>query len=757
MTFNKSSLVGSLLLGLGLVWGQAHAATAPVEWVTAASADPYNVQPGPTNLMPQPQNPPAFAWPRYPVSPKPPGYILEVSSGGAVIGTYNTTRNFYLPSKAMAASATGVTYTWRVRPNIAKVDWSTPRSFTLYSSAKIFEVPENDVLRARVAAHGRSRMLSKNFLPFSKWTPAMMAERGAAISSLIREVTAGMTGTPTTAVPAVSDSMLMNNASVATPQIVAALPAKVNPLLRQLEASALLYRLMGDTKYLNEAILRGDQAAALDPNAVTSYASQDQVTRSIDVSLVRALDMLWANIDTTRRARWLAAVTTRTEAIYADLAGNDGRLDEQPFDSHGATAYGYLALIAAMTVGDLPAADKWFDFAVRPYVNSIFIWSGPEGGYFPGSAYATYQAAYSVQLWSPFKEVTGVDLFQKPWSIGFSKMLMQFIPPGSPGLVFGDAHEEPFDYVAMKAFASRTASPEGAWYARTAPGTEDAIQLLSSEYPLPSSAVTPVVPPNGGLFPSIGWVAMHSDITNTKRTSLYFKSSPYGSYNHAHGDQNSLVLDSGGVRLLGEAGYQDYYYSPLVTSWYRTTRAHNAVTYDGGVGQLIAGRENLTLNGKITGYSTSVALDYAEGDATVSYGSAITSAVRKVWYLRTNNLFVVQDKMSSPTARKFEWNMHAIVPIAADGDGKAKIVNGASSVCLTSLTPDTQLTQVTVPYPSRPKVTEVHAAFVKKTALQSTEFLVLMDVGCKRPAVTVTPGSGSRTLTVNGQSITIPN
>ncbi|MQA19995.1 heparinase II/III domain-containing protein [Rugamonas rivuli] len=762
MTFNKSSLVGSLLLGLGLVWGQASAATAPVEWVTAAAADPYTVQPGPTNLMPQPQNPPAFAWPRYPVYPKPPGYILEVSSGGVVIGTYTTTRNFYLPSKAMTAAATGTTYSWRVRPNIAKVDWSTPRTFTLYPSAKVFEVPENDVLRARIIAHGRSRMLSKNFLPFSKWTSAMMAERGAAISALIREVTAGLTSPPApapqnlTAVPAVSDGMLLSSAST-TPQVVALLPAKVNPVLRQLEASALLYRLMGDPKYLAEAIARGDQAAALDPSAITSYTSQDQVTRSIDVSLLRAVDMLWDNLDAARRTRWLAAITARTEAIYADLSGSDGRIDEQPFDSHGATAYGYLALIAAMTVGDVPAADKWFDFAVRPYVNSIFVWSGPEGGYFPGSAYAMYQATYSVQLWGPFKEATGVDLYQKPWSIGFGRMLMQFIPPGAAGLVFGDQHEVGFDYSALKSFAARTANAESAWYARTVTGSEDPIQLLTSEYPLPASAITPVVPPNAALFPTIGWVSMHSDITNTKRTSLYFKSSPYGSYNHAHGDQNALVLDSGGVRLLGEAGYEDYYYSPTVTAWYRTTRAHNAVTFDGGVGQLIGGRENLTRNGKITGFSTSAALDYAEGDATVSYGPAITSAVRKVWYLRTNNVYVVQDKITAPAAHKYEWNMHSTVPIVADGSSGAKIVNGTSSVCLTSLTPDTTLTSWTVPYPSRPKVVETHSAFIKNAAVQNTEFLVVLDVGCKRPVVTVTPGSNGRTLLVNGQSITLPN
>lgn len=746
MAFLKSSLISSVVTGIVLTLGQAQAA----EWVATAAADPYTTQPAPTNLMPQPQNPPAFAWPRYPVTPKPASYTLEISSGTTVVATYTAPRNFYLPSKAMTPG----TYTWRVRPNIATIAWSTPRSFTIPSTAKVFEVPETDVLRTRVLAHGRSRMLSKTFLPYSKWTLPMVIERGAAYSSLMTEVKAKMATVPNVTESTISiQGMTATDAAV----VIGKLNTIINPVLRQMEASALLFRLSGDPIYLTEALRRGDQMAALDPNLATSYVNQDQITRGIAVSLVRTMDVLWNNIDATRRAAWNKAIIARTEAIYNDLSGYDGRLDEQPYDSHGVTSYGYLALIAAMTVGDLPAADKWFDFSVRPYINSVFVWSGAEGGYFPGSAYATYQAAYSVQLWGPFKEVTGVDLFQKPWSIGFSKMLMEFIPPGAPGLVFGDAHEEPFDYITMKSFANRTATPENAWYARTVNGVEDPIQLLWAEYPLPTTAVAPVVPPNAALFPSIGWVAMHSDITNTKRTSMYFKSSPYGSYNHAHGDQNALVLDSGGVRLLGEGGYQDYYYSPLVISWYRTTRAHNAITYDGGIGQLIGGRDNLTRNGKITAFSTSSTLDYTEGDATVAYGPNITSAVRKIWYLRTNNAFIVQDKLSSPDLHTFEWNMHAVVPILDDGAGNAKIVNGLSSVCLTSLTGDTKLTPWNSGYPSRPKVTEVHAAFTKTAPLRSTEFLVLMDVGCKRPVVTVTPTATGRTVLVNGQSITIPN
>ena len=35
--------------------------------------------------------------------------------------------------------------------------------------------------------------------------------------------------------------------------------------------------------------------------------------------------------------------------------------------------------------------------------------------------------------------------------------------------------------------------------------------------------------PNAAVFPVIGWAAMHSDLRDPRRTSVYFKSSPYGS------------------------------------------------------------------------------------------------------------------------------------------------------------------------------------------------------------------------------------
>ncbi|MGK5036639.1 DUF4962 domain-containing protein [Janthinobacterium sp. LB3P118] len=725
----------------------------------AETTDLSVVRPAPVDRQIQAQNPPAFAWSRYPSATKPPSYTLEVQKNGATVATFTSTSNVYLPSKAFAAGE----YTWRVRPS-TKADWSTPRSFTIDSSSQLFEVPEAATIKARILAHARPRQQASTFLPRSKWTQAMITARGPALTRLSSYVSSQIVGQQyALAAPSDAKWPLTSTLPSATRTLyINQISQSVGDVGNQTLGAAVLYRITGESKYLQEALTRGDQLAALSPAGMTSYVNHDIGSNNITMALAKTADLLYAELakDGARKARWMASINARFGALYADLSSDDGRLDYQPYDSHGTEARGFLALVSTLTIGDIPAADKWFDFSFRPYVNSISVWSGPEGGFSNGSAYGMYSADNMLQMWQPMAEITGVNIFDKPWAAGFSRYLMQFVPPGAPGHVFGDAHEEEMYNFVLKGFSSRIKSANAAWYAKNIPGDEDDLTLLQAPYPLPVQTVTeaPLPPPNAALYPSIGWVAMHSNLSDLKRTSVYFKSSPYGSYNHSHGDQNSLVIDSGGRRLLIESGYQDYFYSPLGLSWYRQTKAKNAITFNKGVGQIIdQNTQNLAMNGKITAFSTTPALDYAAGDATPAYGGALSSAVRKVWYLRGQDAVVVVDKLSAPTALSFEWNLHAGGPILKESATAVKISKVDRTLCISSLGTEKNGYQVRTGPPPKEGTTEDHGAFVKTVTAKSAEFIVLLDVGCKRPKTTLTSTQTGRVLTVGAQTITIPN
>ncbi|MGZ3184621.1 MAG: DUF4962 domain-containing protein [Telluria sp.] len=728
----------------------ALASAARADWVV--SSDIEAVRPAPANYSVQPQNPPSFAWSRYGTTP-PPYYVVEVWSNGAVAYTYNPTRNWYLPTTAFPAGH----YTWRVRPSTSTTAWSDFRSFDVTSSAQTFLVPDDATLRAAVAAKARPRELASNFLPAAQWSSAMATERTRFLNALKSEVDWKISN-----MAPISDSLWPLTSATATATAIAAqntdIRNKVNNTGRQAEASALLYRLTLDARYLNEALRRGAELAALSPTGPTSYANQDQATRVICLSMLKVVDLLYVEMDATTKASWNSVVGIRGTDMYNDLSSNNMRLDQYPFDSHGGTNLGFLSLIATLGLGDIPAASTWFDFATRAYINTIYAWSGPEGGYANGTAYGQYTVDYAIQIWQPLNQALGVNLFAKPWSQGFMQFFAHFVPPGAVRHTFGDEEEKSPDFRMMKAYASRFSSPDAAWYARNISGDEDTLSFLQAPYPLPYTQATSIVaPPNAALYPSIGWVAMHSDLTNVQRTSVYFKSSPYGSYNHSHGDQNSFTVTSGQRPLLIESGYMDYYNSPLDLDWYKTTKAHNAITFDGGIGEPVDGNTiNLKRTGTVTSFSTTPAMDYAEGDATAAYSGALTSAVRKMWYLRTQDALLVQDKLAAPAAHAWEWNLHAAAPINAQADGSVSITNVDRSVCVVPLLTSAPASYQVRTGPAPQSGTyEAHGAFVLPAAV-SGEYVMLVDVGCKHPAVSMTETTTSRTWTIGTQTVTMP-
>jgi Heparinase II/III-like protein/Domain of unknown function (DUF4962) len=713
------------------------------------STDLSAIRPSPTELQVQAQNPPSFTWSRHPTNTS--GYTLELTRQGGETTTFTTQRNWLLPTTRLADG----TYSWRVRPTSAPTEWSTVRYFVINSMSNSWQVPDDATLKARAMAHSRPRQLPTVFPMYSTWSAAMIAERGDAMKRLIDDVvghtsmaSAQDADWPLPTVSPVTAALSAQQASIRS---------RIGLVSHQAEAAALLYRLTGTPAYLNEALRRADEMAALDPNGPTSYAAQDQATRTIALSLARTLDMLWREVDATRKTKWMDVINRRTAVFYADIAQNRGaKLDQFPFDSHGGTALGVIAEIAVLTAGDIPAAQEWFDFAVRAYIHSVSVWSGAEGGYANGTAYGQVSIFTYMPTWGTMKEAIGVNLFDKPWARGFLNFFMHFVPPGSPTHVFGDGHEDIPNPNYLRAFASRFKTPQARWYFNGwSTGKEDALTLLASAAPLPANEVTTAAPPaNAAVYPSIGWVAMHSNLTDMKRTSLYFKSSPFGSYNHSHGDQNSFVLHSGGKPLLIEAGYYDWYGSPLWSDWYRATKSHNGITFDNGVGQPVTGNnENLRRKGKITAFSTTASVDYTEGDATAAYDGLLTKALRKIWYLRNQDAVVVLDNLSSATARAFEWNFHAPVAITATGDNAVKIVNGDRSVCIQPLVGGSTYTAKTGA--ARPGVYEAHGAYVRP-ASTNAEFLMLIDVGCKKPYAKLTSTAIGRTLQVGTQTITLP-
>ena len=321
-----------------------------------------------------------------------------------------------------------------------------------------------------------------------------------------------------------------------------------------------------------------------------------------------------------------------------------------------------MAAISALMLDSLPDAEDWFRNSFRAYVNYQSPWGDEEGGYGNGSAYAEYSAWAFVDFWDLIAAATGVSIYEKPWSKGLFRFLACFVPPGSPSHAFGDAAETKPYFPILKAFANRYEDGLSEWYSQNLTVAEDVFTALTNPVSKAQrGAISKAPEKNACIFKYIGWAGMHSRWADPKRTSIYFKSSRYGSYSHSHADQNSFTLIAAGRPLFIDSGAYDWYGSPHWKNWYRQTAAHNAITYDNGKGQVTEGDEQAREpQGRITRFETTSDVDFVEGDAIRAYGGKLTKANRKLWFIRSEGALVIRDDVASDQNRVFEWNAHAL-------------------------------------------------------------------------------------------------
>jgi hypothetical protein len=272
------------------------------------------------------------------------------------------------------------------------------------------------------------------------------------------------------------------------------------------------------------------------------------------------------------------------------------------------------------------------------------------------------------------------------------------------------------------------------------------------------------------MFKTIGWVAMHNHWADPKRTSIYFKSSPYAAFSHSHADNNSFVVISEGEPLLIDSGYYDWYGSPHWKGWYWRTKAHNAITFDGGRGQAEkTGPDQMTAAGRLVDFHSNGKVDFAEGDALAAYEGELQKARRRLWYLRDENVLVIHDSLSSAVARQFEWNIHSANTFEVKAAASIETKGKTSRACIDVLQPNGIEFLQSNKFDSPPgKITEGkaqgipemidqwHGKFRNKQRQTDMEFVAVVQVGCGDVPVNANDFTSRRQITVGKTRIDIP-
>ncbi|MFO7947771.1 MAG: DUF4962 domain-containing protein, partial [Armatimonadota bacterium] len=305
------------------------------------------------------------------------------------------------------------------------------------------------------------------------------------------------------------------------------------------------YLVSGDEKYGNRAVEWLMEISTWDPEGTTGYRNHDQVFRDIAWRSACAYDWLYDLMTPQQRETALNAVAARGAILYHDFSEDSRPIYEWPFDSHGQTSLGLLGIISIGLAHDYTPADDWFKFVSGTYIAQYPPWGGEEGGWCQGVGYWKWSVRYSAMFFDALSSATGVDMFDKAFcrNNGWYKIYMH--PPGCDRHHFGDGNQGSpggTDRNNLMLYATRYENPYYKWYAEQIPGGRqtDAFAYWWYDYDLPSKP--PVDVPQSRYQPDIGWVGMHSDLSDPDEIMLMFKSSWYGSFNHSHADQNHFVV-----------------------------------------------------------------------------------------------------------------------------------------------------------------------------------------------------------------------
>ncbi|OAS20432.1 DUF4962 domain-containing protein [Paenibacillus oryzisoli] len=679
MVRNSKSLL-ALVMIVVMMWGcfsalpfvKVPVAEAAEGWPTSVMSG-TNMPFGPGDALVTTQNPPDFRWPAVSGADN---YDLQVSRSTTVSSVVyeqeTLTSNFYNFNHVFD---TGTWY-WRVRfhkPVSGWSEWSDIRKFRIEEENVPFPVPSVEQLLSNISAtHPRIWANSSTLADFRNLRYTV----GQDMFQRINQSVIAALCTPTAENPHQCDLVEPDFPYGATynhnaPEFVAAqrvLRTNSEAAINKMFNAAFIYFLTGSPEIGQYAKARLLDLASWNPNGTTSYFIHDQVHRSIALDSAMAYDWLYDLLSPTEKQTVLNMVKARTQTLVNEIVVKYP-IQSKPYDSHGWTAFGFVGIIATALLNDLPEAESWFRQVVPAYINILPPWGGEDGGWSQGTGYWQWSSTLSKQFMDVLLSASGFNLYDKAFSRNEGLYPLYAFPKGSPKGIFGDDSEYAPGSASVTVYnrlAQMYGDPRMKW-AAGAIGTGMNGEMSNYFYGDDNlDARPPVDLPDSKWFQDIGLVTMHSKLYDPDSVSLYFKSSPFGTYNHSHADQNGLIVNAFGESLAVESGFYDYYGSSHDTNYAKQTFAANAITVDGKKGQPI---DNIDADGKIMSFVTHPDFDATSGDATAAYSGKLNQANRSIVYVRPD-MFVVIDQLQStnPGGSEFEWRLHADNQMDLDAD-----------------------------------------------------------------------------------------
>lgn len=626
------------------------------------------------------ENPPRFVW--LPTLDEGSRYVLKVVEGGDSDGpplfTYeDLPRNFFTPDHAYEPGEYSWAYAvWDPDQGAPASAWSESRCFTVPEGLNPVPLPSS---RARAGTADPSHpRLWINSAKISAFAAALKENPDhCGFRNFYERSVEPWVDRPVIAEPA----PYPDNKRIAS--LWRQMYIDCQEAIYAVKHLAIAGRLSENDGLLERAKEWLLAVAEWDVLGPTSRAYNDEAAFRVASALAWGYDWLYDRLDDRERTVVRTALLTRTREI-ADHVITHARIHIFPYDSHAVRALSAVltpCCIALLDEGD-EEVRAWLDYTIEYLFNIYSPWGAKDGGWAEGPHYWTTGMAYLLEAAGLIRNYYGIDILQRAFFQATGDFPLYTKAPGVRRTCFGD-DSTMGDLPSLKTgynmrqFAGATGNGYYQWYfeqiKRDDPGTEDlfynygwwdfAFEDLQYAHDFPPiEAKAPADLPTLRVFHDIGWVALQKNMSDPARhLQFVFKSSPYGSLSHSHGDQNAFLLRAFGEDLAIQGGYYVAFNSSMHRQWRRQTRSKNAILI-GGRGQY-AERDKVlgkAASGKLLAVRQDPTSIFMSGDATAAYRSlnpGVKLAQRDVHFVR-ERYFVIVDRVSLDAPEPITFLFH---------------------------------------------------------------------------------------------------
>lgn len=734
---------------------------------------------------------PIFSWvkPIFDMNPAlPVNFILFRKSDNVAIYMKETTgsRLFY-PSVLEAGQ-----YYWKIK-------YTTKTGSIVLSDPRTFEIPANNQYAIISGYNLAQTMLAKphpHALPRGKTFADIAAampntEYANSYANFIRRANTIYTENKIPAIPPnIKASQYPPNSQVYADELVKLKNIAIDEFLA-IETLGYAAKFTNNLAYQNKAIERLAKLAQwpYDNDSATSELQQDQANREIYLALATGLDLFSPNMTSAQRTLIISSMKARILQAtnkYPDL-------DRTPYQSHLLTSTQYVtqALMLAIGTPGFPEAESMLISVWDTLITTSGTWGGRDGGYANGTSYGWFSTTSGAYLVAAVKLMADINLTQ--WE-AFGNLGLNQIHFTAPNILlrspFGDELEAENNYSSysrdgFRLLAMVSGKKEYEWYWRKNPNNVTYTGYFRPQHYLVAGSLAeqPVGPgdtfniPSSKIFEDAGYVAIHSRGNDSLRSSLFFRSSRFGSYNHSHADNNSFSFVSKGKAILISGGYYPSYNTLHHAYVGRATRFKNALTFNGGIGQAEPGIDvkapgkpeidRMDATGKLINFADGTNWAVTTGDATQAYRSVntstgvwsplLTSAIRTVAYHRSEKVAIIYDYATSAVDRVWELNFNSMNAVTMLNNNKTvRIDNAPSSSCLEiySNHTGTFIRTSGFPYaPEKPRPTQYQTQFKANIGSKKFVSVTVIRENCTAKAVNVKFFDTKAIIDINGNFI----